>query len=106
MALGIADVKAHPGEPALRGDLEIGGQARDRRVPDAALRAGQVDEEGAMRQAPCRAAAQALDERRPIGGIGNAVVAESAGIAHHGLKSVDLLRGKDRRDRGEGRFDG
>src|SRR4029450_1307879 len=59
-----------------------------------------------MRQAPCRAAAQALDERRPIGGIGNAVVAESARITHHRLKKVDLLRGKARRDRGEGRFDG
>jgi sulfopyruvate decarboxylase alpha subunit len=59
-----------------------------------------------MREAPCRAPAQAFDERRPVSRIGDTVVPEPARIAHHGLKGVDLLRGKDRGDRREWRFDG
>jgi hypothetical protein len=103
MALGVADVKADPFYADLGGDLEIGQEARDRRIADAPLRAREVDEERAVSHPPEASTARALDQRGAVGRVGHPVVAEAARISEDGLEGVHALfreRGGDGRERG------
>src|SRR5262245_46987907 len=98
MSLGVSDVKAHALEADLSGNLEIREEARHRGVPDAALRARQVHEERAVRDTPCVAPAQAVDQGGAVGRLRDTVVAETARIAHDGLKGIHAFLGEDARD--------
>jgi hypothetical protein len=106
MALGVADVKANPFDPDLGGDLEIGQEARHRRIADATLRAREVDEERAVGHTPEASTTRALDQRGAVGGVGHPVVAEAARISEHGLEGVHTLFRERDRDGRERRIDG